>query len=111
MFRLISRMSFGIAIFAAGLVDPSVMAQAPAGRGQMVAVPPGAAAVVDGHTISRDEVENVAVRRFGQEVLDRLVDSDLINREADRLHVTASEAEIGSQVEALENAIKSAPVI
>jgi foldase protein PrsA len=111
MSRLIPRVSpgvavLGIAILSAGFAGQSAMAQARAQHGQTVAEPSATAAMVDGHTISRKEVENVAVHRYGQEVLDRLIDNYLIDREADRLHVTVSEAAIDKQVQALVDAIK-----
>lgn len=70
------------------------------------AVNSGVAAVVDGHTISTDEVEKIAARRYGQDILDGLIDDFLIEREAERLHVTVSEAEIDHQVQMLAEAIK-----
>ncbi len=67
---------------------------------------PRIAAVVDGGIISTDEVEKIAVRRYGQEVLDALIDDFLIEREAERLHVKVSEGEIDNQVQTLADAIK-----
>lgn len=81
-------------------------AQSPTQHIDSAAVHSGVAAVVDGHTISTEEVERIAARRYGQEILDGLIDDFLIEQEAERLHVTVSEAEIDHQVQVLTEAIK-----
>jgi foldase protein PrsA len=64
------------------------------------------AADIDGHVISIAEIEKNAMRRYGQEILDNLIDNYLIEREARRLNIEASQAEIDNQVRALIEAIK-----
>lgn len=81
-------------------------AQPPAERHDSLPTAHAIAAVVDGHSISTSEVEKSALHRYGQEILDGLIDNYLIEQESERLHVAVSEAEIDHQVQALVEAIR-----
>jgi hypothetical protein len=75
--------------------------------GQPAGSPPaGVAATVDGHPISIQEVEDAAIRRYGPEILNNLIDAYLIDREAMRLKIEVSQAEIDDEVRALADAIR-----
>lgn len=97
-------------LFAAAVLV-ALAGQVACAQGQIQQVDPSGvnsrvAAVVDGRIISTNEVEKIALRRYGQEVLNSLIDNILIERKAEQLHVKVSEVEIDNQVQMLAEAIK-----
>ncbi|MFP5234772.1 MAG: peptidylprolyl isomerase [Acidobacteriota bacterium] len=67
---------------------------------------PSVAATVDSHTITIDDVQKIALHKYGQEILDNLIDDYLVEHEAARLHVEVSQTEIDNQVQTLARAIR-----
>ncbi len=106
MFECIAKKFLGVAVVCGCFAGQFASAQASMQRDRPVAGDFGVAAMVDGHAISTDEVDRIAMQRYGPEVLDHLIDNYLIEREAERLHVEVSEAEIDNQVRTLAEAIK-----
>lgn len=106
MFGYFHKKSSIFAVIAVCLAGRFAGAQASIHPADSASARSGVAAVVDGHTISIDEIEKIAIRRHGQEILDTLIDNYLVDREGERLHIEVSEAEIDKQVEALTEAIK-----
>jgi len=70
--------------------------------------PPGAAATVDGHVIPLQDVIDYAMRLGFQRITDDLVDNYLFQREADKQHVTATDAEIDAKIDDLKKQIAPA---
>jgi foldase protein PrsA len=95
-----------VAIVWAVLAGQRAASQTPIHHDATLAAHPGIAAIVDGHAISIADVEKNAVHRYGQQALDNLIDDYLIEREASRLHVQVSQAEIDNQVQTLARAIQ-----
>jgi parvulin-like peptidyl-prolyl isomerase len=62
---------------------------------------PGAAAVVDAHIVSMDDVILTCLRKYRSYVIDQIVQGYVIDRECKRRGITVSESEIDKQVEDL----------
>jgi len=70
--------------------------------------PPGAAATVDDHVIPMQDVINLAMRLGFDKITNDLVDNYLFQREADKQHVTCTEADIDAKIDDLKKQIAPA---
>jgi len=67
--------------------------------------PTGAAATIDGHVISMDEVIAICLREVGPRVVDRLIQKYVVDRECQRRGIVVTQAEIDQQIEELRKSI------
>lgn len=71
--------------------------------------PPGVAAVVNGQTITKAQVETLAFQLGGPEILDRLINNMLVDQEAKRLGITTTPAEIDQRLAEVKQQIAKSP--
>ena len=62
-------------------------------------LPEGVAARVNGEPITRDELIEVLLKRYGQRALDSIIQHRVIRQEAARLNVTASERDVADALD------------
>ena len=70
------------------------------------ALPPGAAAVVNGEVIAQEELTGILMKRHGREVLGELVLQHLIRQESRRLGIEVAEPEILARVQVAREELK-----
>jgi len=69
--------------------------------------PPGVAATVNGQTISIDSVKDMAYKTTGPRVVDTLITNLVIDQEAKKQKMTASNAEIDAKVAEMRTQVKA----
>lgn len=84
-----------------GLPPPPPVAAPPTIR-PAVPGPPGVAAVVNGQTITRDQVANQALQLSGPQVLNTMILITLINQEAAKQHVVVTQAQVDAQLATIQ---------
>ncbi|MBV9850179.1 MAG: peptidylprolyl isomerase [Armatimonadetes bacterium] len=67
--------------------------------------PPGVAAVVNGQSVSRTEVERIALAMAGQQALQQVIANTLVDQEAKRQGVTATPAELDARIAQLRQSL------
>ena len=69
------------------------------GRTKSVNVPDGVVAVVNAEPITRNQLAGEAVKRYGREVLDGLVNRSLILQECERRGLTVGKSEVNAEIQ------------
>lgn len=79
-----------------GAPQPSVRSDAPMATGQMPTI--GLVAVVNGEEIKRQELANEAMRRYGEEVLESMVNKQLILNVCQQRGIVITEQDVNNEI-------------
>src|ERR1700679_438645 len=77
---------------------PTALFATDTNAGVNVEVVPGAAAVVDGHIISMDDVIVMCLHKYRSYIIDQMIQNYVLDRECKKRGITVSEVEIDKRI-------------